>query len=83
TSTVTIGDRTIIACNISIITTTHPNTPRKSSGARGKEYANPDDDCWIGANAVILPGIKVGNRVTIGAGAVVTKDVPDGSVTVG
>ncbi|KZP15604.1 trimeric LpxA-like protein, partial [Athelia psychrophila] len=81
-----IGDRTLITYNVSIITATHPNSPESRQGSRGKEYAKPiviGDDCWIGANAVILPGIKVGNRITIGAGAVVTKDILDGSVAVG
>ncbi|KZP14056.1 trimeric LpxA-like protein, partial [Athelia psychrophila] len=70
-------------CNISIITATHPNTPESRQGSRGKEYAKPiviGDDCWIGANAVILPGIK---SCYDWGGAVVTKDIPDGSVAVG
>ena len=40
-------------------------------------------DVWVGANAVILPGIKVGNGVVIGAGAVVTNDIPDYAIVVG
>ncbi|MBR1688987.1 MAG: acyltransferase [Prevotella sp.] len=41
------------------------------------------DDVWIGANAVILPGVTIGSHVVVAAGAVVTKDVPDGSVVAG
>ena len=41
------------------------------------------DDVWIGANAVILPGVTIGSRCVVAAGAVVTKDVPDGSVVGG
>jgi maltose O-acetyltransferase len=38
---------------------------------------------WIGANVTILPGVTIGNNVVIGAGAVVTKDIPDNSLAVG
>ena len=41
------------------------------------------DRCWIGANSIILPGVTIGNNVVIGAGSVVTKDIPDNVVAVG
>ncbi|MBP5395319.1 MAG: hypothetical protein J6Y18_05410 [Candidatus Methanomethylophilaceae archaeon] len=41
------------------------------------------EDCWIGANVTILPGVTIGDRCIIGAGSVVTKDVPDDSTWVG
>lgn len=41
------------------------------------------DDVLVGARAIILPGIKIGSRAVIGAGAVVSRDVPDGAVVVG
>jgi acetyltransferase-like isoleucine patch superfamily enzyme len=41
------------------------------------------DDVWVGANAVILPGVKIGKHVVVAAGAVVTKDVPDYCVVAG
>lgn len=41
------------------------------------------DDVYIGNNVIILPGVKIGNRVVIGAGAIVTKDIPDNSLVVG
>lgn len=50
------------------------------------EWGKPiriEDDCWIGANAVILPGVTVGRGSTVGAGAIVSRDVPAYSVTVG
>jgi maltose O-acetyltransferase len=64
-------------------TSTHPlnATERKS-----KQFSKPiiiGDDCWIGGNAVICPGVKIGNGCTIGAGSVVTKDIPDNSLAVG
>jgi acetyltransferase-like isoleucine patch superfamily enzyme len=50
------------------------------------EYGRPvviGDDCWIGGNVVILPGVTIGRGVTVGAMSVVTKDVPDFCVVMG
>lgn len=41
------------------------------------------DNCWIGGNSVICPGVKIGNNVIIGAGSVVTKDIPDWAIAAG
>lgn len=41
------------------------------------------DRCWIGANAIILPGVTIGNNVVVGSGSVVTKDIPNNSIAVG
>jgi len=55
----------------------------------GKSLINPTgapmlgDNCYIGAGAKILGAVKIGNKVTIGANAIVTKDIPDGAVVVG
>lgn len=43
----------------------------------------PGEDCWIGGGAILCPGVKIGHRCIIGAGSVVTKDIPDNSVAVG
>ena len=52
---------------------------------RGKRKGAPTigDNCWIGGNTVICPGVKVGNGVVIGAGSVVTKDIPDNVIAAG
>ena len=42
-----------------------------------------EDKCWIGANAVILPGVTIGSHCVVAAGAVVTKDIPDNSIAIG
>jgi len=42
-----------------------------------------DDDTWIGGNVTILPGVHIGKNVVIGAGSVVTKDIPDDTIAVG
>lgn len=50
------------------------------------EFGHPvriEDDCWIGGNVIILPGVTIGQGSTIGAGSVVTKDIPPFSVAVG
>ena len=83
---VIIGDRTIIGPNVQMYAATHPISPEERNGKYGQMYSKSiiiGDDCWIGGAAVICPGIKVGNGSTVGAGAVVTKDVPERSVVAG
>jgi acetyltransferase-like isoleucine patch superfamily enzyme len=61
-------------------------TELSSNGISGPEWAKPihiGDDCWLGGSVIVLPGVKIGNACTIGAGAVVTKDIPDRSIAVG
>ena len=74
---VTIGSRTMCGPNVQIYTATHPLNPIER--ASGKEYAKPisiGEDVWIGGSAVICPGVTIGDRTVIGAGSVVTKDIP-------
>lgn len=75
---VVIGSRTMFGPNVQVYTATHPiNHIERSSG---KEFAKPiviGEDVWIGGSAVICPGVTIGNRSVIGAGSVVTKDIPD------
>lgn len=54
--------------------------------AQGLELARPivvEDDVWIGGGAIVLPGVRIGRGTTIGAGSVVTRDVPAGVLAVG
>lgn len=79
-----IGSHTLIGPNVIIATAGHPVLPQ----LREKEYqfnmpVHIGKNCWIGAGAIILPGIKVGDNSVIGAGSVVTKDIPDNVVAVG
>ena len=74
---VKIGARTLIGPNVQIYTATHPmdHTERAS----GREFAKPvtiGEDVWIGGGAIICPGVSIGARTVIGAGSVVTKDIP-------
>lgn len=74
---VRIGDRTLIGPNVQIYTATHPLDHRQR--AAGLENAKPitiGADVWIGGSVVICPGVTLGDRSVIGAGSVVTRDMP-------
>ena len=74
---VTIGSRTLFGPNVQIYTATHPMNYKQR--ASGLEYAKPiaiGEDAWIGGSAIICPGVSIGDRSVIGAGSVVTKDIP-------
>lgn len=81
---VRIGDYCQMAPNVSIYTAGHPVHPdtRNTAYEYGKEVTI-GDNCWIGGNSVICPGVHIGNNVVIGAGSVVTKDIPDWSIAAG
>lgn len=81
---VKIGDNCLLGPNVSIYTAGHPIHPiaRNSSYEYGK-VITIGDNVWIGGNSTICPGVKIGNNVVIGAGSVVTKDVPDWTVAAG
>ena len=81
---VTIGDDCFIGPNVSIYTACHSTDPVERNTRR--EWAEPvtiGDNVWIGGSVTILPGVTIGCNVTIGAGSVVTKDIPDNVVAVG
>ena len=81
---VTIGANAQIAPNVSIYTAGHPIHP--DSRNSGYEYGisiTIGDNVWIGGNACIMPGVTIGNNVVIGAGSVVTKDIPDNVIVAG
>ncbi|PKQ63012.1 maltose acetyltransferase [Labilibaculum filiforme] len=74
---VTIGSRTLLGPNVQIYTATHPVNYKER--ASGLEFAKPitiGEDVWIGGSAVICPGVTIGDRSIIGAGSVVTKNIP-------
>lgn len=81
-----IGDDCLISPGTIITSQQHSyadaNTPIREQPSEHARIVI-DDDVWIGSNAVILPGIRVGRGSVIGAGAVVTKDIPPYSVAVG
>lgn len=79
-----IGDNVMIAPNVTICTGTHPVDPTLRE--KVVQYNLPvhiKRNAWIGAGSIILPGVTVGENSVIGAGSVVTKDIPDNVVAVG
>lgn len=80
---VTIGDYTQIGSGVQILTPLHP---LDAALRRQQEYGAPvtiGADVWIGSGALILPGVTIGHRTVIGAGSVVTKDIPSDVLAVG
>ncbi len=79
-----VGDYTMFGPNVTVATAGHPILAELREV--GYQYNMPvhiGKNCWIGAGAVILPGVTIGNNVVVGAGSVVTKDLPDNVVAVG
>lgn len=81
---VTFGDNVFVAPNCGFYTAGHPvDAPERNIGL---EYARPitvGDDVWIGAGVSVLPGVSIGSNCVIGAGSVVTRDIPSNSIAVG
>ena len=80
---VRIGDYTMFGPGVQILTPVHP---MNATERRLKEYGKPIEigsDVWVGCGALILPGVRIGSRSVIGAGSVVTRDVPDGVFAAG
>lgn len=74
---VKIGDRTKMGPNVQIYTATHPiDYKERASGLEYGKSITIGEDVWVGGSAVICPGVKIGDRTIIGAGSVVTKDIP-------
>jgi maltose O-acetyltransferase len=80
---VTIGDFTMFGPAVQIYTATHP---MNAELRRKQEFAKPIEigsDVWVGGGAIICPGVKIGSKTVIGAGSVVTRDIPDGVIAAG
>ena len=79
-----IGDYTMIAPNVTIATAGHPINPElREKAYQFNRSVRVGRNCWIGAGAVLLPGVTIGDNTVIGAGSVVTKDIPANVVAVG
>lgn len=91
---ITIGDNALIAPNVNIYTAFHPTNaidrfgePKKDSSFEFcKTQSAPvtiGNNVWIGGSVVIMPGVEIGDNVVIGAGSVVTKDIPSNKIAYG
>ena len=79
-----IGDYTMLGPNVVIATASHPILPELREKAL--QYNLPvhiGRNCWLGAGVIVLPGVTIGDNTVIGAGSVVTKDIPANVVAVG
>ena len=75
---VTIGNNVLIGPAVQIYTAMHPlNYKERASGLEFAKAIDIGSDVWIGGGAIICPGVTIGNRTIIGAGSVVTKNIPD------
>lgn len=81
---ITIGEECLLASGVQLVTATHPVDPVARRGA--VEQALPisiADGAWLGAGAIVCPGVTIGENTVVGAGAVVTRDLPPGVVAYG
>jgi maltose O-acetyltransferase len=80
---VTIGEYSMFGPAVQIYTPLHPFD---SALRREREFGKPVEigsDVWVGGGAIILPGVRIGSRSVIGAGSVVSRDIPEGVLAVG
>lgn len=79
-----VGDYTMFGPNVVIATAGHPVDPELRR--QGLQYNLPvriGNNCWLGAGVIVMPGVTIGDDTVIGAGSVVTRDIPSGVVAVG
>ena len=81
---ITIGDDVQIGPNVQLLTPTHPVEPEpRRAGWEAAEPITIGDDVWLGGGVIVLPGVTIGENTVVGAGAVVTRDLPANVVAVG
>ena len=80
---VSIGSDSMIASGVKIITSTHDYNNNPTWKQRIDRPVKIGSNVWIGANAIILPGVRIGDNAVIGAGSVVTKHVPEKMIVAG
>lgn len=79
-----VGDYTMIGPNVTLATAGHPIDP--DLRRQGLQYNMPihiGKNCWLGAGVIVMPGVTIGDNTVIGAGSIVTKDIPANVVAVG
>ncbi|ANE02895.1 sugar O-acetyltransferase [Corynebacterium crudilactis] len=82
---VRIGARSMLGPNCQLLTASHPvdDWQMRSGGWENGSPIMIGEDTWLGGNVTVVGGVRIGDRCVIGAGAVVTKDIPDDSIAVG
>lgn len=79
-----VGDYTMFAPNVVVATAGHPILPELREKAYQYNFSvHIGRNCWIGAGALIMPGVTIGDNTVIGAGSVVTRDIPSNCVAYG
>lgn len=81
---VRIGHNVLFGPSVQIYTATHPlDASERRAGLEAGKPIEIGDDVWIGGGAIVCPGVRIGSRSVIGAGSVVTKDIPEGVFAAG
>ena len=79
-----VGDNTLFGPNVIVATAAHPITPEfRNHATQYNKEVRIGENCWIGAGAIVLPGVIIGDNTVIGAGSVVTKDIPENVLAFG
>ena len=79
-----VGDQVMFGPNVTVATAGHPIDPKlRGRGLQFNKDVHIGANSWIGAGAIIMPGVTIGKNVVIGAGSIVTKDIPDNVIAVG
>lgn len=80
---VRIGSFCLFGPAVQIYTATHPMSAELRRKQESGKPISIGDDVWVGGGAIILPGVRIGSKAVIGAGSVVTRDIPDGTFAAG
>ena len=81
---ITIGDDVQIGPNVQLLTATHPLEPGpRRDKWEGSEPITIGDNVWLGGGVIVCPGVSIGDHAVVGAGAVVTRDIPPYTIAVG
>lgn len=81
---INIGCNTLIGPKVQLLTAHHPlDAAERASGREAGRPIRIGDGCWLGGGAIVCPGVAIGDRAIVGAGAVVTRDVPSDTVVAG
>ena len=79
-----VGDKVMFGPNVTVATANHPlDAGLRARGLQYNKDVSIGENAWIGANVVIVPGVRIGKNSIIGAGSVVTKDIPDDVLAAG